>query len=409
MAAPGVIGSNAALPAAAARSTINIDTAGQVPKEKYGHTDTIYEINMESTPFTVLLRELGSEQGWDDTWRWYQDQRVPQSTTLDGSVPVGEAGAAGIINVAAGTGVYYTVQDCLYIHSVNAQAIVTAIAVDAITVQWVVAPLVPALDGAAVMRIGNAYEQVSVPNRGPTTLEDELFNYFQQMEHSVSASFMNVHGRYRTKPGDWEYQQEKKLHAHQIEKEKTLIFGQRVLWGAGITGGSPLGTLRGLYYWITTNVTNVGAALTQAAFDTFLEGVMIQNTHPGQDWWLLCSSRIHRQISQWYQAMEREQSSQTLFGTRVMNYRAPSQKDVKLVVHPIFDTEGFDDLGILINMGARSKAFRYVFHSVFDTKKYDIRAFEATGLTALEILYLTIFSLQVCGEWVNTGILEGVV
>jgi len=408
MAAPTVLGSNAALPAAAARTTLNIDQAGQVPKEKYGHTETIYEINMASTPFTVLLRSLGSEQGWDDTWRWYQDQRVPQSTTLDGSVPAGTDGAAGVINVAAGTGVYYTVGDSLYIHSANAQGIVTAIAVDAITVQWVVAPVAAALDGAAVMRIGNAYEQVSVPNRGPTTLENELYNYFQDMRHSVSASFMNVHGRYRTRPGDWEYQQEKKVQAHQIEKEKTLVFGQRTLWAAGTTGGSPMGTCRGLYYWLTTNVTNVGAALTQAVFDTFLEGVMIQNTHPNQDWWLLCSSRIHRQIGQWFQGIEREQSSQTLFGVRVQNYRAPSQKDVKLVVHPLFDTEGFDDLAILVNIGDR-KAFRYVYHSAFDTKRYTIDAFKATGLTALEVMLLTIFTLQVSGEWINGGILEGVV
>ena len=227
------------------------------------------------------------------------------------------------------------------------------------------------------------------------------------MRHSVSASFMNVHGRYRTRPGDWEYQQEKKLQAHQIEKEKTLIFGQRTLWAAGTTGGAPLGTCRGLYYWLTTNVTAVGAALTQAVFDTFLEGVMVQNTHPTQDWWLLCSSRIHRQIGQWFQGIEREQSSQTLFGVRVQNYRAPSQKDVKLVVHPLFDTEGFDDLAILVNMGDR-KAFKYVYHSVFDTKKYTIDAFKATGLTCLEVMLLTIFTLQVSGEWINGGILEGV-
>ena len=398
MAVPTIIPSNQPLPAAASRNTVNIDTAGQVPIEKYDVSDTIYDINVEARPFLVLLESIGGVQGWNDTHSWYQDRMVPQLGACDGSIAV-DAAAIVVAN-----GALFTVRDNVYFHAYRATFHVTAKTLNTLTGVWVVAPLVPIPDGSACVRVGNSQEQIAIPTPGPTTLEVELYNYYQTMFHEVAFSTMQMHGRFRTHPDDPTRQQHKKFQEHQNEKEKTHWFGQRALRAAGTSGGSPLGHMQGLYYWAATNVTNVGGVLTRATFDTFLRGIMRINTHENQDWWFFCSSRLATQISSWFSALEREKSSQTVFGIRVDVYRAPVFKDVKIVVHPMFDRDGFDDLGVLVNVG--ENAIRYVYHSVLNTKKYT--AIQPYGRTATEIFWWTVMTQETKGEDINLGVIENV-
>jgi len=395
---PTMLGSNVALPAAASRSTINVDTPGQIPIERYDVSDDIYEMNVEARPFLVLLEHIGSISGSNDTHDWYEDVPVPQASTCDGSVPTDAT------TVTVANGAQFTVHDNVYFHTYRAQFHVTGKVGNVLTGQWVAAPATNIPDGTACCRIGNSQEQIATPTPGPTTLEAQEFNYYQTMFHEVAFSQMHMHGKFRTRPGDPARQERKKFNEHQNEKEKTLILGQRALWPAGTTGGSPMGHCQGLYYFIATNVTPVAGVLTRAAFDNFLAPIMRGNTHPHQDWWLLCSTRIAQQISGWFSAMERETSHQTMFGIRVDTYRAPVHKDVKIMVHPMFDREGLHDLGILINMG--EDAVKYVYHSVFNTKRYE--ATQPYGRTAVEVFWWTIFTIEPKGEAINYGVIEDV-
>lgn len=393
------IGSNFNLPAAASRNTMNIDTAGNVPIERYDISKVIYEKNITATPYLVLLQSLTGKMGWNDEHLWYEDVAVTQRGTIDGSV----ATDAVVVNVV--NGALFTVRDNLYFHAYRATFHVTQKVGNALTGVWVVAPAVNIPDGAAVVRLGNSQEQIATPTPGPTTRETQHFNYFQTMFHEVGFSIMHVQGKYRTNPDDKTRQIRKALQEHKNAKEKTLLFGQRAIRAAGTSGGSPLGHSQGLYYFAATNVTALnGAVLTRAAFDVFLRGVMDANTHPNQNWWFLCSSRIASQISSWFSAMERERSSQTLFGVRVEVYRTPVLKDVKIVVHPMFAREGWDDLGILINIG--ENAMKYVYHTILDTKRYT--GIQPNGRTALEIFFWTTFCLECKGEEINTGVIEDV-
>lgn len=393
-----IIGSNFLLPAAASRNTVNVDTAGQVPIERYDISAEIYEKNITAQPYLVLLQQLGGKMGWNDTHMWNEDIAVTQRDSIDGSV----ATTATTITVA--NGAVFTVRDNVYFHTYRATFHVTAKVGNVLTGVWVVAPAVNIPDGTACVRVGNSQEQIATPTPGPTMRETEHYNYFQTMFHEVAFSVMHMNGKFRTNPGDPARQQRKALEAHKNEKEKTLLFGQRALRAAGTSGGSPLGHSQGLYYYTATNVTSVGAVLTRATFDTFLHGVMSATTHPDQDWWFLCSSRIASQISGWFSALEREKSSQTLFGTRVDTYRAPVLKDVKIVVHPMFAREGWDDLGILINVG--EDVMKYVYHTVLNTRRYT--ATQPNGRTAIEIFFWTTFCLEAKGEEINYGVIEDV-
>lgn len=399
MAAPVVIPANAALRAAAGRTTVNIDTAGNIPIERYNVSETIFDIEIETHPYTVLLNHLGGVRRWDDLHRWYEDRALPQLDSLDGSVALDAA------TITVANGALFMVTDNVYLHAYRAQGHVTAKTGNVLTITWVVAPTVAVPDGTAVVRIGNSQEQIATPAPGPTTKETMHYNTFQTMFHECAFSNMQMHGNFRTKPVDPVRQQHKKEQEHNEAKEKTLLFGQQALWAAGVTGGSPMGHSQGLYYFIGTNVTSVGGVLTRAVFDNFLAGVMSGNTKSGQDWWLLCSTRVGMQISNWFSAMERETAAVKLFGIRVDTYRAPVHKDVKIMIHPMFDRDGYDDLAILINVGEQ-EAMHYVYHSVFDTKKYT--GAQPYGRTAVEIFFYTIFTLEVKGEDVNAGVIEDI-
>lgn len=393
-----IIGSNFTLPAAASRTTVNVDTAGQVPIERYDISSEIYEKEIAAQPYLVLLQSLGGKMGWNDTHQWYEDIAVTQRDSIDGSV------ATDATTITVANGAVFTVRDNVYFHDYQATFHVTAKVGNVLTGVWVQAPAVNIPDGTACVRLGNSQEQIATPTPGPTMRETEHFNYFQTMFHEVAFSIMHMNGKFRTNPGDPARQQRKALEAHKNEKEKTLLFGQRALRAAGTTGGSPLGHSQGLYYYASTNVTSVGGVLTRATFDTFLRGVMDANTNPDQDWWFMCSSRIASQISGWFSALEREKSSQTLFGTRVDVYRAPVFKDVKIVVHPMFAREGWHDLGILIN--ADKDVMKYVYHTVLNTRRYT--ATQPNGRTAVEIFFWTTFCLECKGEEINTGVIEDV-
>ena len=181
---------------------------------------------------------------------------------------------------------------------------------------------------------------------------------------------------------------------------------RQALWVAGTVVGqiSPRGFSQGLYYFCATNRTSVGAALTRAAWETFLTGVINQNEQDDQDWWFFGSARITQQVSQFAQPFERTDTDAEQFGMAISKYKAPSGDVVKIKTHPIFFQHQLDDMGILVNMSGRN--IRYVYHTEFDTKKYD--SIMPYGLSGRDSFYWTIFTEEFKAEDINLGVIEDV-
>ena len=383
------------------RDTVNIDTAGAVPIEWYNVSDQIYVKNFSSRPFTVLLENIGAESRWNDTHSWYEDELVPQNDTVDGST----SSAATTITVADAS--KFNTDDTVWIHSVDAQALVTSVNVttNQIGVAWVQAPSANIANGATIIRIGNAHEQDDTHNPGPTTKEVMKSNYFQDMRHGVMATVMNINGRYRTRPDDWTQQQKKKMEEHAREKEKTLLFGQSALWTTGVNATTPRGFSQGLYYFATTNSTTAGnIALTRAVWDNFLASVTDKNEQENQDWWFLCSSRIHQQVSQFAQPFERSNTRERQFGMYVETYLAPNGQLVKMKTHPMFFQHGLHDFGILVNMSKDN--IKLIWHSTLATKRYE--SIIPYGRSSKDVFFWSVFTLEFKAEDINLGLLTDV-
>ena len=384
-----------------ARNTRNTITGATIPLQAYAISRRIYTKNARFSPFTVLLENIGFETSHDDTYRWKTDELVPQCDTLSGSVIVG-----GVVLTVANVR-KWTVNDVCYVHTHNAQGLVTLITPGAgtagtLTISWVVAPTAALLPNTQLVRIGNAHEQVSIHEIGPSTIAVDHSNVYQDFRHGCACSVQHFNGKFQFDPSDWKHQMDKKRSAHEREKEKTAIFGQTALWQ---TGASPRGFMRGIYYDCVTNRTNAGAiALTRAAWDNFLLSTMQRNQQEAQNWWFICSGRLSQQISGFANPLERTDTSAEQFGMGISKYKTPHGDIVRVLVHPMFFQHGWHDLGILVNL---SKENLYgVYHRNMSTKMH--RSIQPYGRSAIEEFYWTVMTLCCKGEDINLAVLEGV-
>ena len=389
------------LPSGTIRHTVNVDPVGVVALEHYAISDTIYLENGENAPFLKLLTELGTIKDADDRFRWKTDTLLKQDDEVAGSID------SSSTSVLVGNAGRFTVNDVLWFPSQDAEAYVTLVtpATNIVTIAWLPggAPAAAILPGDPVIRIGNAYAQASQVIIGPTTVVAEASNVYQDMRHVIAISEQAREGNYRF--GDeWAYQNRKKLSEHLREEEKTLWFG-RVASLDTTTAASPIGFSLGLYYWTTTLTTSLGAALTRVTWDNFLERPLRANMMDDQNWWVFCSSRINRQVSQFAYGLERTRTYQHQFGMWITDYQAPVRgKVIKIVTHPMFDDHGLHDLAVMVNMTKENVG--RVVHTRFDTKHYQAKI--PYGGSWLEEFYRTVFTLYAKSESINYARLEDV-
>jgi hypothetical protein len=377
------------------QDTVNVLTTGQVPQWEYDISDTIYTKNARSAPFTWFLDQIGRKMGYTDEHMWYEQDSVPQRDTVDGSI------ASGAATITVDGVNKWTVNDTLWEPLANLQGIVTAVnrTTGVLTITWITPGVI--IDGATVIRIGNAYDQYSTIELGPVSKEVQKSNYFQDMRHGRAITDVAKEDPVRVNQPYYDQVMQWAMWQHEIEKEKTLLFGAA---SYDTTGTHPRGNSRGLYNFLATNVTSVGAALTRSVWENFITNITAKNTHTNQNWVAFVSARIRIQISGFSQTYERTDTFASQFGMAVEKYKCPDGTVVTLVTHPLFHREGLDGLGFLINMDP--EVTKYVHRTKFDTKRY--KSILAHGLSAYEDFYRTVFTLECKGEEINGGVIEDV-
>jgi len=388
--------------------TEKILVAGQWPTAEPSISTRLYMLNGEANPFCVLtesgkmLPKLGC---FDVYHRWFEDKMVPQKGLLHGSGQTGN-----VLTVVDAR--IFTVQDTIFVRTVSATGAtkcagrITAVntTLNTITILWDDAPVGALADGTPVIRIGNAYAQDSTANLMPRTLPVEYKNAFQIMRHAVAATDLARTGHYILNPSDPETQALKCNWEHERAKEKTQLFGTQAR--DVTTASTALMTMDGLYTMITTNRTVLNAPLSRVLFEDFLDPMLRKRQGPGSpNWHFLHSGRIGRQITTFaYQYQQIMKTGDIEFGMHVTRYYPPNGGVVTLVPHPLFDEEGWDDLGILINVSPEN--LQYCYHSIWDTKRYDVP--QTDGRTIQKYEHRTVMSLEAKGEEINYGVLEGV-
>jgi len=125
-----------------------------------------------------------------------------------------------------------------------------------------------AASGAFCAIIGNVNEENATVRQIKSTTEVAAENYTQIIRTPVGAS-ETLSGTLLYGGSERDYDRRKAAVQHAFEIERTFLFGKK-RETTGPNGHRERAT-GGLLSWITTNVTNVGGALTDSVFETFAE------------------------------------------------------------------------------------------------------------------------------------------
>lgn len=390
--------------------TQNIDQAGNMNQMNWSRSPRLFTMNGLAAPFQVLTNAIKAhETGWGADYRWQNDILPTQRDTMAGSVTSADG------QVVVGNGAIWTVRDALYIPSAatastpGAQAIVTAIAGNVLTIFWVVAPTGVLAPGTFVFRCANSYEEIMQAQIGPITVPGERYNYLTDVRHCAKASDRMVLGEYWLRPDKWTRDVNKKGQEHFKALEKLYLFMRRGLFATAPQATTPCMSSRGLYHWLATNRTTLAnAVLTRAAWETWIDSVVGQNTETPQNWIVLCDDIITgRAISGFAIGMERKKTGETDLGMAISKYETWNGVIVNVIRHPLFRSHGYQATAILLNLTPKSIAI--VMARGLATRRTDITA-PSGGIPWLESSlisqYRTVTTLRVSGEEIQGGVLE---
>lgn len=384
------------------QTTQNIDQTGNMRQMDFSRSERLFTVNYRAAPFQILTNAiLAHEEGFGHDYRWQNDELPSQLDTLAGSV----TSATAIMAVTNGN--LWTVYDNLYIPSAatastpGAQAVVTEISGNNLTITWVVAPTGALAPGVLIFRQGNTYPERSFIQNGPITIPGENYNYLTDVRHGLEATERMLNGKYWLRPDKFERDLTKKGQEHFLALEKIYLFGRRALLGVATT---PSYCSRGLYHWAATNRTSLGnAALTKAAFDTWLNGVIQANQQPTQNWYVFCDGQITgRAISNIFATIERSSTAARKAGMWINEYQSPTGPVINIVQHPLFYSHGYTATAILVNL--TKDALAIVMGRNEATQRRD--SIMPYGLTSKQAFYKTVTTLRATNEATEFGVLE---
>lgn len=144
-------------------------------------------------------------------------------------------------------------------------------------------------NGATVEIIGYAVTDGADPEPFATTNRTTLFNYHQVFQEAITVSDLEQWVEHYGIDDAYDYEVQKWLKILAIRAEKSLIHGRRYEDSTNATR-----TMGGLLYFITTNATNVGGALTETALNDEFQDAFNSGGNPNL---IVASPKQARKIS----------------------------------------------------------------------------------------------------------------
>lgn len=226
--------------------------------------DVVRYLEPDSAPFTMLTRKLRKRKATAPKVEWIEQDRMPIFTTLSASA-ASNATALGV------TDNIFRVGDVVRITDSGEGVEVTATAAGAVTVTRAIGVAVTAgvtaASTAELFIVGNVNAEGASLREIKTVQTTFPFNYVQIERHptgltgtdAATSQYGGIDRNSLRRDAAFE---------HYRAWETTALQGAKRIDTS--TTGSPKRFAGGIVEFVTTNVTNVGGTLTEAAFNTFL-------------------------------------------------------------------------------------------------------------------------------------------
>lgn len=242
-----------------------VDTATVTSNEqKIDMSEKIMLLDPDSSQFTTMLMQLGSEDARSYKVEWLEDQLRPRLSALAASA----TSAATTLTVTTGHGDYFRARDLVRIASTGEMVLVASISTDTLTVTRAIGATAAATaqSGIDLLIVSNAAVQGATLGTRKITKKVAAYNYTQIQRDPFGFTETERNVNTWGGPPDT-YEAVKKLVEHKRAIEQTLFFGAR-----SYTSNAPnsWGACGGAVEFISTNIHNAAGAMAHSLLDTYL-------------------------------------------------------------------------------------------------------------------------------------------
>lgn len=234
----------------------------------------IFFAQAEIAPLNALMEKMKrSVRSTSIKPEWVEKDMGTPTTTLNGAID--NQAATTTVNVAAGTGPMFDVNDILWIPSATGgeQMLVTARTTDALTVvrNWGSAGLAAHADGSQIVKLSSSYAEGATSGVGVKIKPSMPYNVTQihRTPIELTRSEMQIKRYERGEKGARQDARRDAMILHLEGVERSFINGdlkEDVSTNRRVA--------KGILRYITTNREDLQGSLTKAKFDSFLKDVM---------------------------------------------------------------------------------------------------------------------------------------
>ena len=246
--------------------TGQVDTNTILVDEKIVDMDSVVGmLDPQTSQFTTMLMKIAQKGARNQKVEWLEDQLFPRLSATSGS----QLSTDTTINVTAGTGQYFRAGNFVRNARTGEGFVVTSVATDALTVTRGIGSVAAGAMNASdqLLIVGSAAMQGA--GLGTMKVAKRVMNYnYTQIQRNPYGFTNTLINTDLYTGGEPDYERKKKLIEHKRGLEYTLFWGARFL---DTSGTNPVGYSGGVVEYLSTNVHNVGGALTKSALDTYLQ------------------------------------------------------------------------------------------------------------------------------------------
>lgn len=367
------------MPTTTIRSTNNV-VAGRKVVDIAKKIDVL---EPDSAPLTLLTKKIDKRVAVNPEFKWMEEESLTKTDQVNDGTGMNSSDTTMTVD----NGSRFRAGDVVKVPRTGENVLVTAVATNDLTVVrgWGSTAGAAIVDNEPIIIIGNANQEHATKRAmiiGDQTIRTNYTQIFRT-PFGISRTAANTE-MYGGK--DLAHIRMMQLIEHQKEIERAFWFGEPK---EDLTGTHPRRATGGVDYWISTNATDAGGALTQIEFNTFLRTGF---RYGSKKKWLFAAPIVVEAISYWASQKLQVSVNEKTFGISIMEYLTPF--GVVNIVNMNLFTEVTLYSGYAYLIDVEGLAYRYLDNS--DTKlKTNIQANDADGQ---EDEYITECGLQFNNE-----------
>lgn len=316
----------------------------------------LLELEPNKTPLTVLSGKTRKKIAETPKFEWFEVERLPQQDLLTATI------TAAATTMVVTNYKYFRARDVVLIIETGEQVLVTATPTTTtvtITRAWGEVSAAATTNASGKVKIMHNSNEEGADIRSILSVQKvPKFNYVGIVREPFSvtgtAKVTKTYGGI-----DFDHQAEQALMNQATKVELMHLQGQRY---EDTTGTNPARSSRGAVRWITTNVLNVGGALTEPVWDSYLRRV----SRYGSDVKVLLNAPIVTGAISGF-AKDKLRISDVMqkkYGMKITEYITPYNTTFLLANHNLMTNDSLQDFDDLAGMSiCVDMAFLEVMHT----------------------------------------------